>query len=233
MHERGLAGIELLAELADRLEERQALDVAHRAADFAQHEIGVAMIGEDEFLDRVGDVRDHLHGGAEIIAAPLLGDDFLIDAAGGDVVGLRGRDAGEALIMAEVEIGFRAIVGDEHFPVLIGAHRARIDVQVGIELAKADLEAPSLQQRAKSCGGDALPKRRDHAPGNEHVARHAPFPFRFAANHSSPWAWLIGLGRRVRDEPPLPRCLPPPIRGRLARALSRMAQSPRQMSPAI
>ena len=40
----------------------------------------------DEFLDRVGDVRDHLHGGAEIIAAPLRGDDVLIDAAGGDVV---------------------------------------------------------------------------------------------------------------------------------------------------
>ena len=43
----------------------------------------------DEILDRVGDVRNDLDGGAEIIAAPLLGDDVLIDAAGGDVVAVR------------------------------------------------------------------------------------------------------------------------------------------------
>ena len=35
-------------------------------------------------------MRDHLDGGAEIVAAPLLGDDVLIDAAGGDVVRLGG-----------------------------------------------------------------------------------------------------------------------------------------------
>ena len=51
---------EFVAELADRLEERQALDVADRAADFAQDEIFVAEIGLDELLDRVGDVRDDL-----------------------------------------------------------------------------------------------------------------------------------------------------------------------------
>ena len=40
----------------------------------------------DELLDRVGDVRDHLDGRAEVVAAPLLGEDLLIDAPGGDVV---------------------------------------------------------------------------------------------------------------------------------------------------
>ena len=40
----------------------------------------------DEVLDGVGDVRDDLDGGAEIVAAPLLGEDVLVDAAGGDVV---------------------------------------------------------------------------------------------------------------------------------------------------
>src|SRR5215218_7662317 len=46
---------------------------------------------EDEILDRVGDVRDHLDGGAEIVAAPFPGQDVLIDAPGGDVVGLGRR----------------------------------------------------------------------------------------------------------------------------------------------
>jgi hypothetical protein len=65
-------------------------------------------------------VRNHLHGGAEIVAAPLLGDDVLVDAAGGDVVGLARRDAGEALVMAEVEVGLGAVVGHEDLAVLIG-----------------------------------------------------------------------------------------------------------------
>ena len=77
---------QLVAELADRLEERQALDVADGAADLHQHEVEVLVAVADELLDGVGDVRDHLDGGAEIVAAPLLGEDVLVDAAGGDVV---------------------------------------------------------------------------------------------------------------------------------------------------
>ena len=83
---------QIVAQLADRLEERQALDVADGAADLAQHEIEAVIAVADEILDGVGDVRDDLDGGAEIIAAPLLGQDVLIDAAGGDVV-LAGRRA--------------------------------------------------------------------------------------------------------------------------------------------
>ena len=67
-----LAAADLVAELADRLDERQAFDVADRAADLAQDEVAVpSMSARDELLDRVGDVRDHLDGRAEIVAAPL------------------------------------------------------------------------------------------------------------------------------------------------------------------
>ena len=72
---------QIVAELADRLEERQALDVADRAADLDQHEVEALVAGEHEVLDGVGDVRDHLDRRAEIIAAPLLGDDVEIDPA--------------------------------------------------------------------------------------------------------------------------------------------------------
>jgi hypothetical protein len=44
--------------------------------------------------------------------------------------------AGEALVVAEIEIGLRAVVGHEDLAVLIRAHRARIDVEIGVELAK-------------------------------------------------------------------------------------------------
>ena len=120
-----VAARQIVAELADRLEERQALDVADRAADLDQHEIDPLVAVEDEFLDGVGDVRDHLHRRAEEVAAPLLGDQLLVDAPGGDVVLPVGVAAGEALVMAEVEVGLGAVVGDEHLAVLGRAHRAR------------------------------------------------------------------------------------------------------------
>ena len=137
-----------------------------------QHEIVVVVAVADEILDRVGDVRDHLDGGAEIIAAPLLGEDVLIDAAGGDVVGLGRRTPGEALVMAEIEIGLGAVVGHEHFAVLIRRHRAGIDVEIGVELAQPDLVAARLQQRAERRRSQTLAERGNHAAGDEDVPRH-------------------------------------------------------------
>ena len=92
-----VAAPDVLAHLADRLEERQRLDVADRAADLdddhavrrqpaGRHAAGaLARDARDAFLDLVGDVRDDLDGAAEVVAAALLGDDALVDAPGGDV----------------------------------------------------------------------------------------------------------------------------------------------------
>ena len=145
-----MAAGQVVAKLADRLEERQALDVADRAADLDQHEVDALVAFEDEVLDRVGDVGNNLHRRAEEVAAPLLGDQFLIDAPGGDVVLLVGAPPGEPLVMAEIEVGLGAVVGDEHFPVLGRAHRARIDIEIGVELAQSDGVAARLQKRAQS-----------------------------------------------------------------------------------
>ena len=87
-----LAARQIVLDLADRLEERQALDVADSAADLAQHEVVVVIARPDEILDRIGDVRNDLDGRAEIITAALLCQDVLIDATRCDVV-LFGRRA--------------------------------------------------------------------------------------------------------------------------------------------
>ena len=47
---------QVVAELTDRLEERQAFDVADRAPDLDQDEIDAVVALEDEVLDRVGDM---------------------------------------------------------------------------------------------------------------------------------------------------------------------------------
>ena len=100
MHEHRAFLAELVRQLANGFEERQALDIADRAADLAQDEILVRDVGLDEFLDAVGDVRNDLDGGAQIFAAPLASDYGRIDPAGGDAVAAPGRHARVALVMA-------------------------------------------------------------------------------------------------------------------------------------
>jgi hypothetical protein len=81
--------------------------------------------------------------------------------------------AHEALVVAEVEVGLGAVVGDEHLAVLERAHGARIDVDVRIELDHGDLEAAGLEDGAERGGGDALAQRGNDAAGDEYQARHA------------------------------------------------------------
>jgi hypothetical protein len=174
--EQRVLAADLVAQLADRLDERQRFDIADGAADFAQHEIEIVGIGLREFLDRVGDVRDHLHGRAQIIAAPLALDDRLVNPARGDIVRLARRNAGEALVMAQIEIGLGTVIGDVHLAVLIGRHRARIDVEIGVELADAHAVTACLQQSAQACGHQALAERGNHAAGDENITRHGRNP---------------------------------------------------------
>ena len=76
-------------------------------------------------LDLVGDVRDDLDGAAEVVAAALLGDDAVVDAAGGHVGVALDELVEEALVVAQVEVGLGAVLGDEDLAVLERAHRAR------------------------------------------------------------------------------------------------------------
>src|SRR5690606_30859243 len=71
-----VAAADVDRELADRLEERQRLDVADRAADLADHDVDVARLARelDPVLDLVGDVRDDLDRAAQVVAAPLAAD---------------------------------------------------------------------------------------------------------------------------------------------------------------
>ena len=119
---------ELVPELADGFQERQAFDVADRAADLAQHEILVVDVAQGEFLDRVRHMRNDLHRRAKIVAPAFLLDHVRVYAASGHVVRPAGGDAGKPFIVPKVEIRFRPVIGDEHLAVLGRAHGARIDI---------------------------------------------------------------------------------------------------------
>ena len=163
---------QLIGQLPYGFKKGQALNIAHRAADFDEDEIIGLSIGLNRFLDGIGDMRNDLDGGAEIIPPPLLGDHLGIEPPRGPVIGLIGRNTGEALIMPEVEISLRPVIGDENLAMLIGRHRARIDIEIGVQLAQPHPIAASLQQRPERRRRDALAKRRDHATGDEYEPCH-------------------------------------------------------------
>ena len=248
--ETGRLAAHLVAQLADRLDERQALDIAHRAADLAEHEIEIVGLVAREGLDRVGHVRDHLHRRAQVIAASLLGDDVAVDAARGDVVRLPRRNAGEAFVVAKVEVRLRAIVGHEDLAVLVGAHRARIDVQIGVELADPHPKAARLQQRREARCHKPFAKRGDHAAGDENEPRHGRWALPSDAHNAQgcrpdsdrqstserTWTKTNRRGQppqggrmhreRVPDEPALvDYCLAPPASGSAAAPLAGAAEA--------
>ncbi len=176
VHVHAVVAAELDAELADRLEERQRLDVADRAADLDHAHVRVAGTEPDAADDLVGDVRNDLHRRAEVVAAPLARDHPLVDSPGREIAVAAGGRAHEALVVAEVEVGLGAVLGDEHLAVLERAHGARVDIDIRVELDHADLEPAGLEDGAEAGRGDALPQGGNHAAGHEHESSHQESP---------------------------------------------------------
>ena len=136
--------------MSDGFHERQALDVTNRSTDFSDDKIITAFFAEIKHisLDFVGDVRHHLDCFAQIVATTFLFDHALVDASGRKVVIASGFDAGEAFVVAEIEVGFLTVVRYVAFSVLIGIERAGVDVDVGIKLLNRDVVAASCSNFA-------------------------------------------------------------------------------------
>ncbi len=181
----GVDAADLAPHLPDRLDEGLPLDVADGAADLDDDDIGGVPFRDesDAGFDLVRDVGDDLDRAAEIIAAPLLSDDGGIDLAGGDVGGAGEVLVGEALVVAEVEVRFGAVVGDEDLAMLVGRHRARVDVKVRVQLHDRDTGAAAFDQSPDRGGGDPFADGRNHAPRHEDVLRHPVPPALSAVGH--------------------------------------------------
>ena len=155
--------------LADGLDEGLPLDIADRSADLGDDDVGLFADAIDLFLDLVCDVGDDLHGAAVIAAVALALQDVEEDLTGGDGGIAAEVFIDEALVVAEVEVGLRAVLGDENFPVLIGVHGAGVDVEIGVEFLDGHRVAARLEEPAQRGGGDALPQRRGDAAGHKDV----------------------------------------------------------------
>src|SRR5690606_17905255 len=100
-------------------------------------------------------------------AGTLLADHVLVDLAGGDRVLARQAGVDEALVVAEVQVGLGAVVGDVDLAVLERAHGARIHVDVRVELHHRHAQAARLEDGRQGSRGNALAEGGHHAAGDE------------------------------------------------------------------
>src|SRR5204862_7791013 len=84
----------------------------------------------------------------------------------------------EAFVMPEVEVGLRTVVGHDDFAVLERGHRARIDVDVRIELHHLDLHPACLEQTADRTRRKAFAPTRNHTARYKNVFSHCFQPLR-------------------------------------------------------
>ncbi len=102
----------------------------------------------------------------------LLADHAFVDLAGSEVVVVPHAGTQVPLVMPEVQVGLRTVVGHIDLPVLKWAHGARIHVDVGIQLDHGHQQPARLQQGGQGRGRDALTQRRDDPARNENVFGH-------------------------------------------------------------
>ena len=162
---------DFLLELADRLEERLRLNVADRAANLDDADLGVlcGIIPVEAALDLIGDVRDDLHGVSAVIAAALLLQHRPVHLSGRDV-GIAGQTLiDKTLIMAKVQVGFTAIVRDEYLTVLDRVHRPRVDVDVRVKFLHRHRIPAGLQQPSQRRGCDALSETGNNTACDENI----------------------------------------------------------------
>ena len=105
------------------------------------------------FLDLICDMGDDLHGAAVVAALALALEDAEKDLTGSDGGIAAEVFIDEALVVAEVQVGLCAILGDENFAVLIGVHGAGVDVEIGVEFLDGHRIAARLEEPAQRGGG--------------------------------------------------------------------------------
>jgi hypothetical protein len=70
----------------------------------------------------------------------------------------------EALVVPEVQIGLGAVLGHEHLAVLERRHRARIDVDVRIELEQGDARPRDSRIAAREAAAMPFPREETTPP---------------------------------------------------------------------
>lgn len=159
VNDKRVADAGLVLELAHGLQKGEGLNVPGGAPYLRHHNVNAFLRRTpDGGLDFVGDVGDHLDGGAKVLPLALAGDDAAVDSAAGVVAVAVADHVGKALVVPEVQVRLGPVVGHIDLAVLVGGHRAWVHIQIGVELLHRDTVAVRLEQIRQAGGGNPLSK---------------------------------------------------------------------------
>src|SRR5579863_3957091 len=165
---------DIFAHLANGLQEWLALDVAHRAAHFHDHHIGVGVsrYAVNALLNLVGDVRDHLNGSTQVLAASLFANHGGINLTRRNIVALIGGFIGKTLVVTQIKIGLCPVIRYKHLTMLVRRHGAGVNIDVGVELHEGDTDTTILEQASERGNRDTLSNRRRYTTCNKDEFGH-------------------------------------------------------------
>src|SRR5918992_1603058 len=159
----------VVSELPYSLEEWQALDVAYGAPDLGYDDVLGLSETPYPVLDLIGYVRDYLHGRPEVVPPPLAGYDLPVDATRGHVGEPAEVLIQEPLVVTEVQVRLRTVLGNEDLAVLVRVHRPWVHVDVRVELLEHDPVPTALEQHPKRRRAGPLAYGRHHAACHEDI----------------------------------------------------------------
>ena len=135
-------------QLSDSFHVWGTLDVADGSANLGNHEVIVILLAEQLHvaLDLVGDVRHHLDGLAEIVATTFLVNDCLIDTTCGERIRFCSLNAGESLVVSEVQVGLHTIYRYVALTMLVRVQCTRVDVDVWVKLLDSNVVTSCLKK---------------------------------------------------------------------------------------
>src|SRR5215208_179464 len=160
---------DVVPELPDCLQKRQALDVAYRPPYLGDDDILVLPQAPDPVLYLVGYVRDDLHGSTEVVPPPLAAYDLPVHAPRRDVGELAQVLVEETLVVAEIQVRLGPILGDKDLAVLVRVHGPGIHVYVRVEFLQHYPVAPRLEEHPERRGTGPLADGRHDAARNEDI----------------------------------------------------------------
>ena len=105
----------------------------------------------------------------QILAFTLLAQDFAIDFTSGDIRVFIEIDVNKTLIMPQIKIRLGSIICDKHFSMLVRAHGAGINVDIGVKLLNRNLETAILQKPAQASCHNPFPDRRNYTAGDKNI----------------------------------------------------------------
>ena len=171
MHKQRVLTANFYSHLANRFKERQRFDIPNGSADFDQNNIMTFTAFQNALFNGIRDVRYDLNGRTQIVTTAFFTQNVGVDTTGGEVVTAAHFGADETLIVTQVQVGFSAVFGNEHFPVLDRAHSTWIDVDVRIQFHHGHIEATGFKNGCEGGCGNAFSQRGYDPAGHKNIVR--------------------------------------------------------------